>query len=128
MLLLQSRGPVSLLHFSFYVSFCAGFGWDRVNFLHSSQSGAMFWICAEHSVDNTGMFLLLLSSAHTESGPFLLLTPPHQRVGWRCRRSWEGTQPVQLTPTDQRDIPCRMASCSAYKAGRGEEATGRHLE
>jgi len=34
---------------------CADFGWDRVNFLHSSWDGAMFWICAENSVDNRGM-------------------------------------------------------------------------
>lgn len=26
----------------------------------------MFWICAEKSVDSTGMFLFLLSSAYTE--------------------------------------------------------------
>lgn len=30
---------------------------------------------------NTGMFSLLLSRAHTEPRPFLLLTPPHQREG-----------------------------------------------
>jgi len=55
-----------------------------VNFLHSSLYGAMFWICDENSVDNTGTFSLLLSSAYTEPRPFLLLTPPHQRVGWGC--------------------------------------------
>ena len=87
---------------------CAGFGWDRVNFLHSSSYGAVFWICAGNSADNTGMFSLLLSSAYTESRPFLLLTPPHQRGGWGCTRSWEGTQRGQLTPTDQRDIPYHM--------------------
>jgi len=43
---------------------CAGFGWGRVNFLHSSWSGALLWVCAANSVGNTGMFLLLLSSAH----------------------------------------------------------------
>ena len=32
-------------------------------------------------------------------------------------RSWEGTQPGQLTPTDQKDIPDHMTSCLAYKAG-----------
>ena len=77
----------------------------------------MFWTCDENSVDNTGMFALLLSSAYTESRPFLLLTPPHQQEGWGCTRTWEGTQLGQLTPTDQRDIPHHMASCSAYKAG-----------
>ena len=88
-----------------------------VNFLHSSYYGAMVWICAENSVDNTGMFSLLLSSAYTESRPFLLLTPPHQRVGWGCTRSWEGTQPGQLPPAAQRDIPDHRMSCSAHKAG-----------
>ena len=57
----------------------------------------MFWICAENSIDNTGMFQLSLSSLYTESRPFLLLTSPHQRVGWGCTRSWEGTQLGQLT-------------------------------
>ena len=96
---------------------CAGFDWDRVNFFHNSWYGALFWICAGNSVDNTGRFSLLLSSAHTESRPFLLLTPPHQRVGWGCTRSWEGTWLGQLTPTVQRDIPYHMVSCSAYTAG-----------
>ena len=105
---------------------CAGFGWDRVNFLHSSWYGATFWICAGNSVGNTAMFQLLLSSAYTESRPFLLLTPPHQRVGWGCT-SWEGTQLGQLTPTDQRDIPYHMMSCSAYKAGE-EEGRGGYSE
>ena len=44
---------------------CADFVWGRVNFLHSNWYGATFWICAENSVDNTGMFSLLLSSAYT---------------------------------------------------------------
>ena len=65
----------------------------------------MFWICAENSVNNTEMFLLLLSSAYTEPRPFLLLTPPHQQVGWGCTSSWEGTQPGQLTPTDLKGYP-----------------------
>lgn len=50
-----------------------------------------------------------------------LLTPPHQRGVWACTRSWEQTQPGQLTSTDQRDITYHMASCSAYKRGEGEE-------
>lgn len=46
--------------------------------------------------------------------PFLLLTPPFQRVGWVCTRNWEGTQPGQLPSTDPREIPYHMASCSLY--------------
>ena len=75
-------------------------------------------LCAGNSVDNTGMFSLLLSSAYTESRPFLLLTAPHQQGGWGCTKSWEDTQLGQLTPTDQRDTAYHMMSCSAYKAGR----------
>lgn len=36
--------------------FCTGFRWGRVTFLNSSLYGAMFWICADDNVDNTGMF------------------------------------------------------------------------
>ena len=54
---------------------------------------------------------------------FCLLMPSQQEV-WRGTRSWEGTQLGQLTPTDQRDIPYHMTSCSAIKAG-GKKEEGR---
>ena len=60
----------------------------------------------------------------TESMSFLLLTPSHQQVGWGYTISWEATQPGQLTPTDQRDIPCHMMSCSACKAERRKRKWG----
>ena len=63
---------------------CTGFGQDRVNFLHSSWYGAMFWICDQNSIDNTGMFSLLLNSAYTESRPFMfptLLSPSRYMDG-----------------------------------------------
>jgi len=41
------------------------------------------------------------------------------------QRSWEGTQTGQLTPSDQRDVPCCMMSCSARKAGGKEEEGAR---
>jgi len=69
---------------------CAGFGWGRVNFPHSSWDGAVFWICGENSVDNTAKFQLLLSGAYIESRPFLLLAPPHQWVGWGAQEVWRG--------------------------------------
>lgn len=34
----------------------AGFGWCKVNFLHSTLYRAMSWICARNSIDNTEMF------------------------------------------------------------------------
>jgi len=58
-----------------------------------------------------------LSSAYTASGPFLLLTLPSQQVGWAGTRSWEGTQLGQLIPTEKRDIPYHMTSCSEKNPG-----------
>jgi len=51
---------------------------ELISFTVGSFIVAARWICAENSIGNTGMFLLLLSHAYTESGPFLPLTPPHQ--------------------------------------------------
>lgn len=53
---------------------CTGFGWGRVKVLHSSLHSAVVSICNQNSADNTGLFLLLLSSAHAESRSFLFLS------------------------------------------------------
>ena len=90
-------------------------------------SMGLSWICAGNSADNTGVFQLSLSSACTEPRPSLPRTPPHQRAGWGCTRSWEGTQLGQLTPTDQRDVPHHMASHSAYRAG-GRRRKWGHIQ
>ena len=43
---------------------------------------------------------------------------PHSKVSrLGMRRGWVGTQSIQLTQTDQRDIPYHMTLCSAIKAG-----------
>jgi len=47
--------------------------------------------------DNTAMFWLLLSSAYTESRPFLLLRLPQQQDGCGGTRNWERTQVRQLS-------------------------------
>lgn len=52
-----------------------------------------------------------------------LLTPHNQQGVW-AGRSWQQTQPGQLTSTDQRDITYHLALCSAYKAGRDKEEEG----
>lgn len=66
--------------------------------------------------------------AHTESQPFLLLTPTHQPRGWGCTRSWERTQPGQLNPDDPRDIPEHVAPWPAYRAGGGGRREEVHSE
>lgn len=60
------------------------------------------------------------------SRPFLLFTLPHQWGCWGGTRSWESTQPGQLTPADPGDIPDRMAPCSAYKERGEDEGRGGH--
>lgn len=42
-------------------------------------------------------------------------------------RSWEETQPGQMIPSDQRDIPYHVTSCSVYKVGEERGGVG-HLE
>lgn len=44
--------------YSFYLlmEFYVYFGWDRMNYFHSGWYVAMFWIGAEHRVDNLEMF------------------------------------------------------------------------
>lgn len=86
-----------------------------VNFLHSSWYGAVLFIRAENTVDNSGVFSLLLSSTHTQSRSFLFFTLPQKEGGWGSARTWQGTQLGQLTLIDQRDIPEHMETCSAYK-------------
>jgi len=103
-----------------------GFGCDRVNFLCSSLYGAMFGICAGNSVDNTGIFSLLLSSAYTASKTFLLHTPPYQQVGWRCIKSWEGTQPDPSRPKGY-SIRYDIMFSSKPRRESGREAAARGL-
>jgi len=86
----------------------------------------MVWFCDQNTVDNTGMFQLLLNSDLTASWLFLLLTLPWQWVSWGCTSCWKGTQPGQLTPANQRDISHHVMLWSAIKAegkrrGRGGE-------
>jgi len=75
----------------------------------------MFWICDESSVASTLMFQSLLSRACTAPRPVLCLTLPCQQAGWGCMGGWEGTQPGQLTPSDQKDTADHMTSCLAIK-------------
>lgn len=53
------------------------FGWDTVNFLHSSWYRAVVWIYTGNNVDNSGMLLLFLSTAYTGSRVFMPLIPPN---------------------------------------------------
>lgn len=62
----------------------------------------MFWICAENTVNNTGMFSLLMSSAYTVKS-FCTSHLTSEEAGGT--RSWKGTQLGQLAPTDPMDIP-----------------------
>lgn len=81
---------------------------------------ALFWICAEHHVENTLIFLLLPSSVYTMPGlscfsccPFSQEAAGGQGVG--------GTQLGHLIPAEQRDIPegitLSMESCGEEKEG-----------
>ena len=52
-------------------------------------------------------------------------TPPP--VGWGWARSWEGTQPGQLTQTPEKGYSMPYDICSAIKAERKEEKGGQFI-
>lgn len=56
----------------------AGFDRERINFIHSTYHEVMVCICAENAVDNIETFPLLLSSADSETRPFLPTELPSQ--------------------------------------------------
>lgn len=74
-----------------------------------------FWICAGNSVDNSGMFQSLLSSAYPAQR---LSYPTNKRLGEH--KNLGGST---ATTADLRSIPDYMASFSVYKVG-GEGERG----
>lgn len=102
------------------VTECADFGWGGVNFLPRGCYDAVFWICAEHRVDNMKMFLLLLRRGYTEPKHFLLFMLPCFWRSWGRPGRWEETQDAQVTPTGHRDVRDGVTSCSVYKGGKKE--------
>lgn len=85
----------------------------------------LFWICAGKHVDMSGMFPYCWTALARSQGPFCL--PLHQRAGWGCSQSWEGTRPGQLTPTDQRDVHTLWCHGQHIKLVK-EGGRGEHLE
>jgi len=59
---------------------------------------------------------------------FLLSYSVHQRVCWVYIRSWEGTQPGQLTQTDQWDIPSLAQQWKLKGEDFGEVAIAQILD
>lgn len=70
------------------------------------------------SVDNTGMFSLLLSRGYTPLPP----TPPVRRLG--MHKKLGGAQPGELTPRDHRDVSQIIWSHAPY-INLGEEERRR---
>lgn len=92
---------------------CAGSGWNRVNFLHSSLYVAMFWIYAGNIVDNRDVFITAEQCLHrVEAFSASQDTPPVSRLGVHTELGGDTAR-----TGDPRDIPHRVISCSAYKAG-----------
>lgn len=59
---------------------CAGFDWERVNFLHSSWGRAVFWICTGNIVDNTHDLVTAEQGSHSiKAFSVSHITPP---VSW----------------------------------------------
>lgn len=90
---------------------CTGFGWDRINFIHSSCFGAVFWICA----GIRDSFVTEQDLLGVKAFPVPHPTPPERRLGMHKDL---GVDTVRIAdPSDPTDIlHCRTPSL-AYKYG-----------
>lgn len=78
------------------MSYCTGFGWDRINFLLSTFYGVMLCICAENSINNITVVWLFLSSSYTKT-----ISVSHSASPATMHKNLGGNIPA---PCDQRDI------------------------
>lgn len=99
---------------TFYIQYCTGLGWDRINFLHSTSEDAMLWICGQNSVDNTQGLVFAEQRLYRAKN----CSASHAALPARRCHSQE------LTQIDQRDTPYRMISCLAVKAEHKGERGG----
>lgn len=60
---------------------------------------------------------IIFKKKNQVSRPFFLFLLPQQWEDWGCTKNWEGTQPDQVTPTDQGGIPDHMASIQCIQLG-----------
>lgn len=82
----------------------------------------MFGISVGNNVDTTGMLSLLPSSTCRVSWPFFWSLPhPSSEEAGAAQGDGRGTQPGQGTLTNQRDVPCRVTSCSPINLGGKKE-------
>lgn len=81
---------------------------------------AVFWICAEHYVENAEMFLLLPSSVYTMAGLSCFSCRPFSQEAGGGQGAG-GTQLGHPIPAEQRDMPegitLSMESCGEEKEG-----------
>lgn len=69
------------------------------------------WLGSHFGCDYTDYYYILVAAEWCKSLLYFLFC----WVGWGCTGGWEGTQLGQLIPTDQKDIPYCLISCSAIK-------------
>lgn len=77
-------------------------------------AGILLWLAFKMRLILITYWCLLVARQFALNQGLFCLSPPAARtlVG---ARSWEGTQPQQVTPSDPRGIPYHMVSCSVHK-------------
>lgn len=98
---------------------CTGFGWNRVNFLHSSFTVLCFGFVTKPVLVTQGGFScsweVLVQCGNLL---FFLLRLPHQEEGGGAQEVGRQHSQEQLTPRDPKDISYHMISHPVYKAQR----------
>ena len=69
-----------------------------------ARMGLWFGFVLETALTTQGCLVPAEQRSHRAKG-FAGPHPTHQPAGWGGTRSWEGTQPGQLTPADPRGMP-----------------------
>lgn len=66
------------------IDFCAGSGWDWVNFLHGSPYGAMVWICGQMLLTHQFFGYCWAASQHQGCFCFSHCPQPYNKTHWGC--------------------------------------------
>lgn len=72
-----------------FLTWCPGFGWDRVKFRSSSSTGAMLWICDQTSIGNPQFsYCWMMLTQHQSL--FLFSHCPTRWAGWGAQEDGRG--------------------------------------
>lgn len=86
----------------------------ELSFFTVDTSGLWFGFVLQAVFIIHGVFIIAEQCMHRVKA---FSTPPSSEMAEGCTKSWEETEPGQLTSSDPRDSPSHMAPCSVHRYG-----------